>query len=95
MFFGTELKVSTRLTAEQTCGNPWKTTEMEPIEQLREGCVQGLKRVGMKALAVEGTEDRYIFFCPAFVSASGHRIARDRECRGLICRPWHSGLPSS
>ena len=28
MFFGTELKVSTRLTAEQTCGNPWKTTEM-------------------------------------------------------------------
>jgi hypothetical protein len=24
MFFGTELKVSTRLTAEQTCGNPWK-----------------------------------------------------------------------
>ncbi len=25
MFFGTELKVSIRFTAEQTCGKPWKT----------------------------------------------------------------------
>jgi len=84
MFFGTELKVSTRFTPEQTCGKPWKTAEMSQTGAVCDRGALPVSNRGQEDLAAGGTEDQIHLFLLLPSSRFWLPQCERSECRRLV-----------